>query len=157
MNNNACQIYFILCQIYLCEYKQSIFMSRSRIALLVYSIYSSTILQRLVVSKRQASLVRLNTGIWQQALNHIEQYHCGYFKMVPLRVLWRYSDITLWQKLLHPVTVEYPHSTLSGILTCSSHINTVWYKTHIHMRPGGIWKAHILIQRNKFSPPSFQE
>ena len=32
---------------------------------------------------------------------------------------------------MHPVAVEYPHSILSGTLTCSSHSGTALYETHV--------------------------
>ena len=50
---------------------------------------------------------------------------------VPLRVQWGYSDATVTLAAVHPVAAEYPHSTLNGILTCSSHIGTALYKTHV--------------------------
>ena len=50
---------------------------------------------------------------------------------VPLTVLWRYSDATVIGANVHQVAAEYPHSTLNGIPTCSSHSGTALYETHL--------------------------
>ena len=46
---------------------------------------------------------------------------------VLLRVLWGYSDATVtegWEATAHAIAAEYPHSTLSGTVTCISHNGT---------------------------------
>ena len=45
----------------------------------------------------------------------------------------RYSDATVTEATVHTVAAEYPHSTLNGTLTCSSHISTALYEPHIHV------------------------
>ena len=63
--------------------------------------------------------------------SHITQYRYGYCK---LEYLWGYYECTLrllWQTTAHPVAVEYPHSTLNGTPTCSSHIGTALNKTQV--------------------------
>ena len=40
---------------------------------------------------------------------------------------------------VHPVAVEYHHSTLSSTPTCSSHIGTALYETHIAGREGSAY------------------
>ena len=50
---------------------------------------------------------------------------------VPLRVLWGYSTATGYTAASITVASEYPHSTLKGTLTCSSHSGTALYETHI--------------------------
>ena len=62
---------------------------------------------------------------------HVTQYHCGYCK---LEYVWGYYEGTLmllWQATAHPVAAESPHRTLNGTPTCSSHIGTALYETHV--------------------------
>ena len=59
-------------------------------------------------------------------------YCCGYCKLrVPLRVLLGYLDATVIEATVHPVAVEYPHNTPNGTPTCSSHVGTALYDTHV--------------------------
>ena len=47
---------------------------------------------------------------------------------VLLRVLWGYSDAPVtkgWEAVVHVVAAEYPHGTLNGTVTCSSHSGVV--------------------------------
>ena len=50
---------------------------------------------------------------------------CGYCKsQVLLKVLWGYSDAIVtksWEATAHAVAADYPHSTLNGTTTSSSH------------------------------------
>ena len=60
---------------------------------------------------------------------------------VLLRVLCGYSDATVtkgWAATAHAVAAEYPHSTLNGTVTCSSHSSTAYYETYV-AGSGGIW------------------
>ena len=60
----------------------------------------------------------------------------------------------------HPVAAEYPHRTFNGTPTCSNHIGTVLYETHVASQKesvcvhiGRIFESGITF----ISPPSFQE
>ena len=52
---------------------------------------------------------------------------------VLLRILhvWGHSDATVTEATAHPVPAQYPHGICNGTPTCSSHIGTVLYETHI--------------------------
>ena len=56
---------------------------------------------------------------------------------VPLRVLWGYSDATVTEATMHTVAAEYPHSTLNGTPTWSSHSGIALWDPH--SRSVGIW------------------
>ena len=69
---------------------------------------------------------------------------------VPLKVQWGYSDATVtkgWEATAHAVAAEYPHSTLKGTPTCSSHSGTLSYETHAASQEefGFVWACSILI------------
>ena len=48
-----------------------------------------------------------------------------------LEYLGGYTDATVTEATVHPVAAEYPHSTLNGTQTCSSHISTALYETYL--------------------------
>ena len=58
------------------------------------------------------------------------RYVCVAYYAIPL-FLWGYSDAFVLEATVHVVAAEYPHSTLNGTATCSSHSCTVLYETHV--------------------------
>ena len=61
----------------------------------------------------------------QLCRSHIMQYCCGYCRMAYPQAA------TAWMVPTITVAAEYPHSTLKGTPTCSSHRGTALYETYV--------------------------
>ena len=64
-------------------------------------------------------------------LQWLRRSHITQYRWVPLRVQRGYYDATVTKATTHPVAAEYPHSSINGTPTCSSHIGTALYDNHV--------------------------